>query len=84
MGLTQSAIKTLHQPPLGIINNIGKIFVSQTLGDSHCMAYLIDSVNSVCALIFDRPAICILGKSFIMTFKDEIFMRPHAMASPAF
>ena len=39
MGLTQSAIKTLHQPPLGIINNIGKIFACQTLGDSHCIAW---------------------------------------------
>ena len=76
MGLLQSPIRTLHQPPLGIINHLGrKASMSEKISDLHwSSAPLPGGLFS----LSQRWQSFNHGKSFIMTFKDEIFM-PHAM-----
>ena len=77
MGLVQSPIRTLHQPPLGIINHLGrKASMSEknlrsAFGTFHWSFQVAFSLSQLWQS-FNH------GKSFIMTFKDEIFM-PHAM-----
>ena len=65
MGLVQSPIRTLHQPPLGTINHLGRK-ASMSAKPIHVLILILflshQSLNP--------------GKSFIMTF--EIFV-PHAM-----